>query len=101
MNAFQDVFDKQKAYFETGVTRTYEWRIEQLDRMIRMIGENESRLQKAVAADFKTASWEYTFETASAIGEAEFHRRRWPIQAWFMTRLNWRGVPLPRSFSTM
>jgi aldehyde dehydrogenase (NAD+) len=80
MNVFQDVFDKQKAYFETGVTRTYEWRIEQLDRMIRMIGENESRLQKAVAADFKTASWEYTFETASAIGEAEFHRSQ--LKTW-------------------
>ena len=80
MNVFQDVFDKQKAYFETGVTRTYEWRIEQLDRMIRMIGENESRLQKAVAADFKTASWEYIFETASAIGEAEFHRSQ--LKTW-------------------
>src|SRR5271156_1012143 len=80
MNVFQDVFDKQKAYFETGVSRTYEWRIEQLDRMIRMIGENESRLQKAVSADFKTASWEYTFETASAIGEAEFHRSQ--LKTW-------------------
>src|SRR5271163_4192608 len=80
MNVFQDVFDKQKAYFETGVTRTYEWRIEQLDRMIRMVGQNESRLQKAVAADFKTASWEYTFETASAIGEAEFHRSQ--LKSW-------------------
>src|ERR1700684_21792 len=80
MNVFQDVFDKQKAYFETGVTRTYEWRIEQLDRMIRVIGESESRLQKAVAADFKTASWEYTFETASAIGEAEFHRSQ--LKTW-------------------
>src|SRR5271170_5858417 len=80
MNVFQDVFDKQKAYFETGVTRTHEWRIKQLDRMIRMIGENESRLQKAVAADFKTASWEYTFETASAIGEAEFHKSQ--LKTW-------------------
>ena len=30
MNRFQDIFDAQKALFATGVTRTYEWRVEQL-----------------------------------------------------------------------
>jgi aldehyde dehydrogenase (NAD+) len=33
MNSFQDVFDRQKRYFATGVTRSYAWRIEQLDRI--------------------------------------------------------------------
>jgi hypothetical protein len=55
MNSFQDVFDRQKRYFATGVTRSYAWRIEQLDRMGRMLAENEERLQKAIAADFKPA----------------------------------------------
>jgi aldehyde dehydrogenase (NAD+) len=74
MNAFQDVFDKQKAYFETSITKSYDWRIDQLDRMVRMVSDNESRLQKAIASDFKTASQEYMFETASTIAEAEFHK---------------------------
>jgi aldehyde dehydrogenase (NAD+) len=56
MNTFQDIFDAQKALFATGVTRTFEWRVEQLDRMARMIKENEGRFQKAMAKDFKTAS---------------------------------------------
>jgi aldehyde dehydrogenase (NAD+) len=43
-------------YFSSNITRTYEWRIEQLDRIGRMIAENESDLQKAMAQDFKTAS---------------------------------------------
>ena len=64
MNKFQDIFDAQKALFATGVTRTYEWRVDQLDRMARMIRENEERFQKAMAKDFKTASQEYIFETA-------------------------------------
>ena len=34
MNRFQDIFDAQKALFATGVTRTYEWRVEQLDRCL-------------------------------------------------------------------
>ena len=59
MNTFQDIFDAQKALFATGVTRTYEWRVDQLDRMARMIKENEGRFQKAMAKDFKTASQEY------------------------------------------
>jgi hypothetical protein len=33
MNSFQTIFDAQKTYFASGVTRTYDWRIEQLDRM--------------------------------------------------------------------
>ena len=33
MNRFQKIFNAQKALFATGVTRTYEWRVDQLDRM--------------------------------------------------------------------
>ena len=59
MNQFQALFDTQKALFATGVTRSYDWRIDQLDRMGRMVSENEHRLQKAIAQDFKTATSEY------------------------------------------
>jgi len=46
----------------------------QLDRMGRMIKENEVALQNAIARDFKTASQEYIFETFTSIGEAEFQK---------------------------
>jgi hypothetical protein len=49
VNSFQNMFDRQKRLFATGVTRTYEWRVDQLDRMGRMIKENEAALQRAVA----------------------------------------------------
>src|SRR6202034_2392763 len=74
MNKFQKIFDAQKALFATGVTRTYEWRVEQLDRMARMINENERRFQQAMAKDFKTASQEYIFETAASAGETEVQK---------------------------
>jgi len=35
MNKFQDIFDAQKALFASGATRTYEWRVDQLDRRPR------------------------------------------------------------------
>jgi aldehyde dehydrogenase (NAD+) len=86
MNKFQDIFDAQRALFATGVTRTYEWRVDQLDRMARMISENEERFQKAMAKDFKTASQEYIFEIQASAGETEVQKsqlREWmkPIEA--------------------
>jgi aldehyde dehydrogenase (NAD+) len=86
MNPFQKIFDAQKALFATGITRTYEWRFEQLDRMARMIRENEKRFQEAMAKDFKTASQEYIFETQASAGESEVQKsqlKEWmkPVEA--------------------
>src|SRR5215831_8534228 len=69
MNTFQDLFDRQKRHFATGATRTYAWRIEQLDRMARLVAENEVALQQAISQDFKTASQERIFETQVCLGE--------------------------------
>ena len=55
MNPFQQIFDKQKAFFNTDITKSYEWRVEQLDRMARMLNENKDDLYDAVSRDFKTA----------------------------------------------
>jgi aldehyde dehydrogenase (NAD+) len=86
MNPYQDLFDAQKAHFSSNITRTYEWRIEQLDRMGRMVAENEADPQKAIAQDFKTASEEYVFETLAVLGEVGFQKsqlKRWlePVEA--------------------
>ena len=86
MNRFQKLFDAQKALFATGVTRSYEWRVEQLDRMARMINENERRFQEAIAKDFKTASQEFIFETQASTGETEVQKsqlKEWmkPVEA--------------------
>ena len=86
MNQFQDLFDRQKRHFATGVTRSYAWRIEQLDRMARLVGENEAALQRAIGRDFKTASQEQVLETLACLGEVEFQKSQlkdWmaPIEA--------------------
>jgi aldehyde dehydrogenase (NAD+) len=86
MNRFQRIFDAQKALFASGITRTYEWRVEQLDRMARMIRENEKRFQEAMAKDFKTASQEVIFETQASAGESEVQKsqlKEWmkPVEA--------------------
>src|ERR1700738_4357204 len=86
INKFQDIFGAQKALFATGVTRTYEWRVDQLDRMARMIREDEARFEEAMGKEFKTASQEYVFETAASAGESEVQKsqlKEWmkPVEA--------------------
>ena len=99
MNPFQATFDAQRSYFASGVTRIYGWR-EQLDRMAGLLVENEAALQKAIAADFKTASQEYIFETVASIGETQFQKSQ--LKSWmepeeaplpkFLAQTGYRGI---------
>jgi aldehyde dehydrogenase (NAD+) len=93
MNQFQNLFDAQKAYFASKFTRSYAWRVEQLDRMGRMIKENETALQEAIARDFKTASQEYIFETVATSLETEYQKSQ--LQTW-MTPTE---APVPKALA--
>jgi aldehyde dehydrogenase (NAD+) len=80
MNALQNIFDKQQAYFASDATKSYEWRIDQLDRLIRMLKENETRFSEASKKDFKTALQEHIFEVVASIGSIEFMRSQ--VKEW-------------------
>jgi aldehyde dehydrogenase (NAD+) len=82
----QDLFNKQKAYFASDATKTYEWRIDQLDRLIRMLKDNYQRFADASRKDFKTASQENIFEVSAPIATSEFAKsqlKEWmrPVEA--------------------
>src|ERR1700757_2677038 len=70
----EELFGKQKAYFGTDVTKTYEWRVNQLDRLFRMLKENYKRFADASCKDFKTAAQENVFEVSASIATAESTR---------------------------
>ena len=93
MSSFQDLFERQKRQFATGVTRSYAWRIEQLDRMARLVGENEATLQRAVGQDFKTASQEQVFETLACLGEVAFQKSQ--LKDWMAPT----EAPVPRALA--
>jgi aldehyde dehydrogenase (NAD+) len=93
MNAFQDLFDRQKSHFATGATRRREWRIEQLDRMSRLVAENEAALQQAIGRDFKTASQEQIFETLACLGEVAFQKSQ--LDEWMKPV----EAPVPRALA--
>src|SRR5271154_6310292 len=92
-NGYQALFDAQKARFACCVTRSYEWRVEQLDRMARMVGENVARFQAAMRSDFKTASSELYFETMAEVEEAAFQKSQ--LKSWMEPV----EAPVPRALA--
>src|SRR5262249_9674713 len=75
-----------KAYFASDATKTYEWRIDQLNRLTRMLRENFERFSDASRKDFKTASQENVFEVSATIATSEFTKsqlKEWmkPVEA--------------------
>ena len=84
--AAEELFRKQKAYFGTDATKAYGWRVDQLDRLVRMLKENYERFADASRKDFKTATQENDFEVSAPIATAEFTRsqlKEWmkPVEA--------------------
>jgi aldehyde dehydrogenase (NAD+) len=74
------LFNKQKAYFASDATKGYEWRVDQLERLVRMLKENYQRFADASCQDFKTASQENVFEVSATIATAEFAKSQ--VQEW-------------------
>src|SRR5438132_4702614 len=75
MNQFQEIFDKQKACFDSDATKSYEWRIDQLTRLGNLCNENAEALEAAMSSDFKTASQEKVFEIMAPVGTAAFAKQ--------------------------
>src|SRR5271170_3032104 len=92
-NQFQDILDAQKKLFATGVTRSFDWRVDQLNRMGKMISENEAALQKAMQQDFKTATQEYIFETQACFLETEYQKSQ--LKGWMQPE----EAPVPRQLA--
>ena len=75
MNQFQKIFDKQKTYFDSDATKSYEWRIDQLTRLENLCNENAEALEAAMSSDFKTARQEKVFEIMAPVGTAAFAKQ--------------------------
>src|SRR5215469_1376387 len=85
-NSYEDIFGRQKAYFATNITRSYEWRLDQLDRLARLLSEHTKEFYDALSRDFKTALSEKVFEVAATLGTIEVTKsflKSWmqPIEA--------------------
>ncbi|OKS86701.1 aldehyde dehydrogenase family protein [Mucilaginibacter polytrichastri] len=80
MEDMQVVFDKQKAYFKSDLTKSYKWRMDQLDRMEKLLRDNYEEFCAALGKDFKTARFEQVFEIDAAIGGILYMREQ--LEGW-------------------
>ncbi len=62
------LFDRQKEFFLTNATKSFAWRMDQINRLERLLIENESALRDALGKDFKTAWFEQTMEYGATLG---------------------------------
>lgn len=74
MNRFQPLLDRQKAFFFTEATKPAAWRLEQLDRMERMLRENQQAFCDALFTDFRKPPFEQLFEITVPLGVVKYYR---------------------------
>lgn len=73
-NRFQSLFDTQKEHFLSDATKSYEWRIDQLDRMERLLLDNRQALCAALYQDFGKPPFEQLFEITVPSGVIKYYR---------------------------
>ena len=56
----QELVRAQRAYFLSGATRSYAFRMEQLKKLQQALRSNEALLEQAMYQDFRKAPWRST-----------------------------------------
>ena len=79
-NPYLDLFNRQKAYFASNTTKSFEWRLDQLDRLARLLSEHTDEFYDALSRDFKTALSEKVFEVGATLGTIEVTKRQ--LKSW-------------------
>ncbi len=74
MNKYQHILEIQRAHFYTDITKTYEWRMDQLDRMERFLTENQEAFCKALHKDFGKPPFEQLFEITVPLGVIKYYK---------------------------
>lgn len=73
-NIFQSIFNLQKDHFYTDITKSYDWRIDQLNRMEQMLLDNKDALCAALHADFSKPPFEQLFEISVPTGVIHYYQ---------------------------
>ena len=74
MNRYQPLLERQREFFFTDATKSLAWRQEQLDRMERMLRENQDAFCQALYQDFHKPPFEQQFEITVPLGVIRYYR---------------------------
>lgn len=75
MNPYQQLLETQQAFFASGGTKSAAWRLDQLDRMARLLQDNQAVLCDALYQDFHKPPFEQQFEISVPLGVIDYYRR--------------------------
>jgi aldehyde dehydrogenase (NAD+) len=74
MSHYQTIFDQQKDLYYSDVTKSYEWRMTQLERMEQMLTENQTAFCNALFQDFHKPPFEQLFEITVPLGVIKYYK---------------------------
>lgn len=74
MNTYQSIFDTQREHFYTDVTKTYDWRMDQLNRMEQFLIDNQTAFCAALQQDFGKPPFEQLFEITVPLGVVKYYK---------------------------
>jgi aldehyde dehydrogenase (NAD+) len=98
MLQFLEFFGKQKVNLKTSITKSYHWRIKQLDHLERMLRENKNAFCEAVRKDFEMPCSESICDICAPIAIIEFTRSQ--LREWVApTNLKGDSYPEPYELS--
>lgn len=74
MNPFTAILNAQQSHFLSDATKSYAWRMDQLDRMERMLREHQQDFCDALYQDFRKPPFEQLFEITVPLGVIHYYR---------------------------
>jgi len=91
------VYNKMKATFATGRTKSYEWRVQQLRAIVAMVEENLDGIKAAISEDLGRPDFEIMLgECGVIVTEAKFAIAN--LSAWMKPQKEWTSMlTLPAS----
>lgn len=90
---FETMVSRQRAFWNTGATRSVEWRLIQLKKMEQALEEREEVLCAALKADLGKAAYEsWLSEIGMTLGELRFARKH--LKKWAAVKRRPSAMPL-------
>ncbi|MHA2168775.1 MAG: aldehyde dehydrogenase family protein [Candidatus Kariarchaeaceae archaeon] len=71
-----EVISKQRSFFKSGKTKSFEFRKSQLEKLKNLIEENEEKIKQAIQADLQRSDFAVAFTTGGVITEIKFALER-------------------------
>ncbi|MBR4795540.1 MAG: aldehyde dehydrogenase family protein, partial [Lachnospiraceae bacterium] len=83
--SIEEIVKNERAYFKTGATRSYAFRMKQLNLLEEAIKKNEKKLMDALHKDLNKSPYEsYITEIGIVLEEIKYHKKH--LRSWMKAK---------------